>query len=954
MTGTPGATPLAPASPLAPHTLSDAAALALAERLVADADAPLPQLPEVPALALAWALKAVCFAAWSTAPARAVRCATLLGQLQTQTQASDGSREVAAVAHWVQGIADLSAGRIAQACTSLDSAHAAFSALGQPLHAAQTRVSQVMALSLLGRHDDAMRCGLDALQQFVALGDELAAGKIELNLGTLATRQDRHADAARLFRSAAVRGARANHRELSIQADIALANALTWLSDFDEAMRINQRARMRAETHGLAVLAALAHGAIGRIELHRGRYHAALHALATASRGFAQAAASPQQCIEAEAALADAYSAVNLLPEAVALYQQVVARAVDIGAPVEQARATLDCARSLLRLGRTGDALQGLAEARALFAAQGNAASLALTDLSLASAQLKAGRPGDALDSAGRAAQALARSGMASWQLEAEVLAASAATALGLPDQALAGLQRTLGQARALGLGAVELACHQGLGRLAVGQGQTDLARQHLGAALALIDRSRVALQGDAFRAAIGAHAEEAHDLLVQLALQAGDSPADLLALLEQGRAGALALGVQDSSAAPADPALDPLRLKLQWARDQWRLAVAEGGGPLEPLARRVTALEQALLEAHRRAQLATPEASPSQAPAFSTAALQAALPDDTALVAFHRLGPRLLAVVATRDGVHQVLSDAPTLEDRLAGLRFQVDSQRSRSPGLQAHAAQLLARVQAHLQAIHQQMWAGVAPWVRGCARVVVVPHRSLHYLPFAALHDGQAWLAQQHEISMAPSATLWLAGRAAPLRPPRRALAVGHGGSNLPQVAAELQAVAAALDGHASVIDSAFATQDALRAALPGHDVLHLACHGQFRADNPSFSALELADGALTLLDAQRLPVAGMLVALSACETGLSHVAPGDELLGLVRGFLLAGAPTVLASLWMVDDTSTARLMRSFYSRLGAGERPAAALRAAQLEQAQEGAHPFHWAAFALHGQA
>ena len=54
------------------------------------------------------------------------------------------------------------------------------------------------------------------------------------------------------------------------------------------------------------------------------------------------------------------------------------------------------------------------------------------------------------------------------------------------------------------------------------------------------------------------------------------------------------------------------------------------------------------------------------------------------------------------------------------------------------------------------------------------------------------------------------------------------------------------------------------------------------------------------------------------------------------------------------LVDDASTARLMRSFYSRLGAGARPAAALRAAQLEQAQAGAHPFHWAAFALHGQA
>lgn len=929
----------------------------LADDLVADPARGLPQPLGVDALALAWALKAVCFAAWSTAPARAVRCAALLAALQ----AREAGAEIAAVAHWVQGIAHLCEGHTDAACTSLDAAHAAFSALRQPQHAAQTRVPKVMALSLLGQHDASMRCGLDALQQFVALGDELAAGKIEVNLGTLATRQDRHADAARLFRSAAVRGARARDRSLSIHADIALANALTWLSDFDEAMRINRRARMRADTHGLAVAAALADGAIGRIELHRGHYHAALRALAAASRGFAAASASPQQCIEAEAALADAYSAVNLLPEAVALYQQVETRALEIGAPVEQARAALDGARALLRLGRTDAALRGLAQARQLFQAQGNAASVALTDLALASAELRAGRPADALDSAARASAALARGGVAGWLLEADTTAAEAAAALGLADQAQRSLQRALQQAQALGLGAVELACHQGLGRLAARHGHTALARQHLGAALALIDRSRVALQGDSFRTAIGAQAEEAHDLLVRLALQAGDSAAALLALMEQGRARALALGVQDSPATPADPTLDTLRQKLQWTRDQWRLAVAEGDAPLEPLARRVTALEQALLEAHLRAQLQAPAGQPGPTasppgatPPFDPAALQAALPADTALVAFHLLDNQVLAVVATREAVRHHLQPAPGLDARLAGLRFQIDGQRNPSPALQAHAALLLARVQAHLQALHRLVWAGVAPLVQGCARVVVVPHRSLHYLPFAALHDGQAWLAQQHEISMAPSATLWLAGRAVPPRPPHRALVVGHADRHLPHVATELQAVADGLGGAARVIDGADATQAALRAALPGHDVLHLACHGQFRADNPSFSSLELADGALTLLDAQRLPVAGMLVALSACETGLSHVAPGDELLGLVRGFLLAGAPTVLASLWMVDDASTARLMRSFYSRLGAGARPAAALCAAQLEQAQAGAHPFHWAAFALHGQA
>jgi CHAT domain-containing protein len=147
------------------------------------------------------------------------------------------------------------------------------------------------------------------------------------------------------------------------------------------------------------------------------------------------------------------------------------------------------------------------------------------------------------------------------------------------------------------------------------------------------------------------------------------------------------------------------------------------------------------------------------------------------------------------------------------------------------------------------------------------------------------------------------------------------------------------------------AAATQAALRDALAGADVLHLACHGQFRADSPSFSSLHLADGPLTLHDAAGLPLQAQLVTLSACETGLSKVAPGDELLGLVRGFLLGGARRVLATHWTVDDASTAALMAQFYDEVLAGARPATALRRAQQALAQTQPHPYFWAAFALH---
>jgi CHAT domain-containing protein len=104
--------------------------------------------------------------------------------------------------------------------------------------------------------------------------------------------------------------------------------------------------------------------------------------------------------------------------------------------------------------------------------------------------------------------------------------------------------------------------------------------------------------------------------------------------------------------------------------------------------------------------------------------------------------------------------------------------------------------------------------------------------------------------------------------------------------------------------------------------------------------------------MADIFTLRLDGALVTLSACETGRSAVVGGDELVGLSRGFLFAGASTLVQSLWRVDDASTALLMHSFYSALCAGEAPAAALRGAQSTFIDHGTHPYVWAPFQVVG--
>jgi CHAT domain-containing protein len=238
------------------------------------------------------------------------------------------------------------------------------------------------------------------------------------------------------------------------------------------------------------------------------------------------------------------------------------------------------------------------------------------------------------------------------------------------------------------------------------------------------------------------------------------------------------------------------------------------------------------------------------------------------------------------------------------------------------------------------------------GGGRLAIVPHRVLHYVPFQALYDGTNYLIERYEICYAPSAAVLRHCLAMPRRPIERALILGVPDEQAPLVRDEVASLAP-LFTESRVLLGDQATGAALRAHGPTADVVHLACHGRFRPDSPLFSAVRLADGWLTVRDACSLNLHCELVTLSACETGMSSVAPGEELLGLARGFLSAGAPSLLVSLWTADDASTTALMTQFYTRLRAGASPAAALRVAQCAMLRSTPHPYFWSPFILIGR-
>ena len=925
------------------------------------------------ALASAWDLKQQCYAAWTSDPQRAAQAADSLRQLADAWPALD---EVAALAHWTAGVVRLNLGRMADAVVQLEASAGLWQRLGRPLEAAQTQVPKVMALSMLGHHDQAVACGAAARQTFVSLGDLAAASRLSLNLGSMHMRRDDYADAARHYRQAAVLFARARDTEHSVMADIGLGDALSAQADFDEAARIYSRARMRAGQHGLPLMQALADESMALLDLARGHYDAALAGLERARRSYAQLAL-PQHSAIAEKQLADAYLALRLLPEALALYDNTLQSMVALDMPDDRAWTALQRGRTLSGLARPALAAQALAEAAAQFAAQGSvpgqaAVALAQAELALDRAAALAASPrapagaGEATeasqakvaqDHAAQAAALYQAAGQPEGAVRAAVLQATATLRLGDAGTARVQYARCLRQAQALHARGLQIRCQAGVGLAALAEGDDGAAARALQVAVDRFESQWRALPGDELRGAFFADHLAPYQGLLALALKAHDSEpgaataARVLQRLDSVRARALAERLRAGAAPGDDTVADDLRARLQWLHRRLQRQ-ADEGQPSATLTEALHRAERDLLEQTRRQRLARPAAPGAPRSGLSVPALRAAMQPADALVVQARLGDELLVCIVRRQGV-QVLRRVASFDAVLAAWRlaqFQLDALRHGAAPLQAHLPVLERRAQQRLQALHALVWAPLADALTDARRVLLVPAEGLAGLPFAALHDGLTSLAQRHLLAQAPSVQVALRGLQRPPVAPQRVLAIGES-SRLPHAGAEAIQVAG-LFAEGQACTGPLATLATLQQHAADADVLHLACHAQFRADNPMFSALHLQDGPLTAEHAEALRLRPGVVVLSACETGLAGQTGGDEQVGLVRAFLVAGAARVLASLWPVDDAVTAFLMDHFYRALQRGLTPAQALGDAQTAVMCRHPHPAFWSGFVLFG--
>ena len=241
--------------------------------------------------------------------------------------------------------------------------------------------------------------------------------------------------------------------------------------------------------------------------------------------------------------------------------------------------------------------------------------------------------------------------------------------------------------------------------------------------------------------------------------------------------------------------------------------------------------------------------------------------------------------------------------------------------------------------------------------SKLVIVPHHRLHYVPFAALTDGDKYLIDDYIISTLPSASVM--GFLQEKRKPNneQMLALGNPTLDLPFAQQEVESISNLYNSQTFL--GVKATESTVWSQANQASILHLATHAQYNSISPLFSSLSFVegegyDGRLEVheLYGLDLTAATNLVVLSACQTQIGELSKGDELVGLNRAFLYAGTPSVIASLWNVDDEATGLLMERFYSYLQSGESKAKALQLAQQDTKEEFAHPYYWSGFVLTG--
>ena len=846
-----------------------------------------------------------------------------------------------------------------------EQAIALFEQTGEEAELARTLSGSIQSLLLLGRYDQALAAGERAGVIFRNQGNTRRLARLEINIGNIYHRQDRFTEALVFYE-------RAYEQMLAHDDAEGLAAVLSNLSlchislnDFHKALALHQVARRHCEQKDMPILVAYADYNIAYLHFLRGEYGRSIQMLRDASTS-ARKANDAYQLALCNLDLSEIYLELNLSAEAAELGRAANEGFEELGFVYEAAKALGFAAIAASRQGKAFEAVKLFARAKEMFVRDRNLVWPSLIDLYEALVLFTEGRLFEARRLCAAAHDFFKTSPMRGKAVLADLLLARIALRLGDTKLAKRHCQTALTSMESLDSPTLLYQSEFLTGEVERVTGNEDAAYESYGRARVAVERLRSSLRGEELKIAFFENKLEVYENLVDICLRRQNSFEEAFAYIEQAKSRTLMdlLNQPVHVHSAVDPGQSDLVRSIRNLREElnwyYNLIEREQLRPEEHSQERVLQLEQQarsretdLMRAMREASVAEANEAGLQVPTqMSLEEIRSVLPADSALVEYFCTHDRIAVCVLTRDRLHICPITVQSRIQHLLGLlQFQLSKFRLNPEYVDTFSQPLLESTQAHLKSLYQELIAPIRHLL-DARHIVIVQHGLLHYVPFHALHDGDSYLLDQFSISYAPSASVYAHCQTKPVNVAGDSLILGVPDERTPAIRTEVEALAHILPD-ASLFIGDDATEDVLRTHGPRSKTVHIATHGYFRQDNPMFSSIRLGTSRLSLYDMAHLKLPVEMVVLSGCATGLNIVTPGDELMGLVRGLLQAGAQSLVLSLWDVHDDSTKDFMVEFYTQLTLGHAKAEAMQTACIRLRERYPHPYYWAPFLLIGK-
>jgi CHAT domain-containing protein len=782
--------------------------------------------------------------------------------------------------------------QLAESLPFLDAAIALYQSSGDELATAKVWMNRVHCYSTLGRYEEALRDGENSNRVFSELGEKQLLARGLNNLGGVFFRLDRSQEWLDTLEQAA-----ALLQEIGDDKSLAMiymnqAVALTSLNRSEDAEHCYRLSMNKAEQSGQTWLAACSKYNLGYLHYTRGQYAQALEILSETRKALA---ADPWYAALCDLTQSEIYLEMNMYAEAFAFAESAHAGFDGAAKPFETAKSLGVMAIAKSEMGVFKEAAQLFGRAKTMFEDQGNSVRAAGMDLHRAVMSLHLRRYADARALAQGAYDAFIEQDLKAKAALARIISARASLALKEHEPASEDAAHAADLHEQSPQPLVGYQLHSLAGEIDRTRGNLNGARQQFHLAIDELERLRTNIAEEELRINYFKDKVPVYDMLVDTDLELGDEAS---------------------------------------LRDAFETAEKAKSRTLVDL-------------------LAGSVESLQQTPSFSVQDVHDALTMDTVLVEYFITGDSVVAFGVSRDrfAVFRNICSIKELNRRLQFIQFHLSRLAQNDAQMKARPAMALANFEDHLRGLYGMLIAPLESFLKGAESVVFVPSGILHYVPFHALFDGSMYLMERFIVSYSPAASIYRLFRERKPAAGGQPVLIGIPDQNAPFIAEEIGSIETVLPKARSFVGPS-ATRDCLRREVQTAGLIHIATHATFRSDNPMFSSFQLHDGPMTFFDIYTLRTAANLITLSGCGTGLNNILAGDELLGLIRGFVHAGATSVVVSLWDVNDRTTADLMKNFYANLTAGRSRGASLRSAMLEVRKEHPHPFYWAPFVLIG--